>query len=255
MIKLPNVRLKKNRVPILSNDAIESDVEFLIEQYDSSLLEKPGVLDIENFIEELGLSIQFDDLSCNKSILGRMIFDNRKITTYDSKKHDIKDTFIDANTVLVDNSALEDENFLRSIMAHECIHGVYHRELYTVNANQLSLFPIDREQDLSMNACRVKDIKEGKKELVTPRDWAEHHAKYGGATLLMNRKALIKAYGNPEWREAFFRENYENVGFANASLAMLISRTCGTSLTSAEIRIKTLGLNFTKEKPLKIKIA
>ncbi len=239
---LPKYNTKRDGVPILSHKKIDEDVLGLIEQYDKSLLVTPKPIDIEDFIERfMGYNIHFLDLTNNGSILGRMVFNKRKILAYDAEHDDITYCPVDEDTVAIDNSLLDNEYLLRSTMGHECGHGIYHKQIFKRDDNQLCLFP---EDEMVATVCRKVDIignTKGKRSLVTMHDWTEHHANYFSAALLMNKAAMQVLCGDKDFRENL---KSEAGGWENEILAEIVSDTFHVSRTSAKIRLEELGLDF-----------
>ena len=241
-MNLPKYNTKRDGVPILSHKQIDEDVLALLEQYDKSLLTAPQAIDIEDFVERfMGYNIHFLDLTNNGSILGRMVFNKRKILAYDAEHDDITYCPVDEDTVVIDNSLLDNEYLLRSTMGHECGHGIYHKQIFKRDDNQLSLFP---EEEMVATVCRKVDIvgnAKGKRSLVTMHDWTEHHANYFSAALLMNKAAMKILCGDKDFRENL---KSEACGWENEILAEMVSDTFRVSRTSAKIRLAELGLDF-----------
>lgn len=248
MMRRPEFRARKNGVPILKDDDIDKDVIVLLHDYNPELLEKPQALDIEDFAERfIGFGIHYDYLSNNGCIWGTMVFNNRLILVYDPEANSIDYHPVDAGTIVVDNTLLEGptEYALRSTIAHECGHGLYHPQIYKEDDNQLSLFPVNTSNKLAVSVCRKEDINGSagaRKELITDHDWIEHHAKYFSASLLMNKAVMMKTYGNKEWRRKFLFEN--GSGIADNNLVAQVARTFNVSPKSARIRLSKLGLLF-----------
>lgn len=241
-------RLTKENVPILKNNDIEDHVVMLLADYNPNLLDVPQALDVEHFAEAyLGLDIDYANLSFNGCYWGRMVFNNRMIHVYNPETHKYTMRPVAANTIIIDNSLLEEnmEYCFRSTTAHECGHSVYHEAYYWEDDKQLSFLEKDNSAKIAPNVCRRKDIQgSGTKKLTTPEDYMEHHAKYFGAALLMNRSVMLRYYGNPEWRKNFLRNNRV---FSDEHLIYEVAKTFNVSPTSAKIRIKQLGLSFEQE--------
>jgi hypothetical protein len=122
----PSFKTDMTGVPILKNTAIEADAERILRDYKPSLLETPQALDVEDFAENyLSLSIHYDYLSHNRSILGRMVFLNSQVPVYVPSLKRAEYCPVKGETILIDNS-LEDEKceaLFRSTMMHECGHN------------------------------------------------------------------------------------------------------------------------------------
>ena len=240
----------KRGVPILSHEKIDGDAEYLISQYDNTLLTDPRAIDVDDFVERyLGFNLHFENLSFNGCIWGRMVFNNRRILVYVPETHGIAYHPIDANTIVVDNSLLEDnsEFAYRSTVIHEAGHGLYHPQIFKEDDNQISLFPVKNADKKAVTVCRSVDVlgvkNEGRRELITDHDWIEHHAKYFSAAVLMPKKAMQIVCGDMRTREHCKRFG----PLADEMLAQRVSGVFNVSPTSARIRIKQLGYAFQQE--------
>ena len=238
-------RVREGGIPILKDREIEEDARYLLFQYDKSLLTDPHPLDVEDFTERfLGFSIHYENLSFNGCIWGMMVFNNQQIIVYDPEKDSIAFPKVDANTVVIDNSLLDmpNEYAFRSTMIHECGHGLYHPQIYRIDENQMSLFPLADENKLINTGCRSTDIQgSGKRKLVTDLDWIEHHAKYFSAAVLMPRSAMDIVCGDKDMRESLIKTA---PGYELDTLALKVSETFNVSPASAKIRITQLGYGF-----------
>jgi Zn-dependent peptidase ImmA (M78 family) len=244
----PKYKTTATGVPVIKNSDIDADVELLLSDYDATLLVTPQPVDIEDFAENyLNLNLHFDNLSHNGSIWGMMVFNNRKIPVYVSELNRAEYFPVDANTIVLDNSLLEEkrEVLLRSTLAHECGHSVYHRQIFEEDDNQLSLFPGEPKNNIAMAVCRKTDIAGGfraSRDLKTDHDWIEHHAKYFSAATLMPRSAMRIAC---EWFKAQTRVRMpQEISYQAYQLERHIASTFYVSQESAGIRIKQLGLGF-----------
>ena len=213
-----------------------------IYDFDRTLLTDPRPVDIEKFMEfYLGLTPEYNFLTHCGLILGRMVFnDTNKLAVYvpEEKRAD----YISAKrgTVVLNNTLLEDKNevCLRSTMGHECGHWIYHKEFFTVDPYQMTLFDISYQ---AATACREADIFGGRKRLITDHDWLEHQAKMFSACILMPRSAFMKYLMDPKLRG--YVENcpaewdYDNV------LATYAAARFDVSVQSARIRLFQLGMD------------
>ena len=234
-----NLRFKRNwnGVPIIKDTEIDVIVEQILTQYKPDLLTNPRALDIDDFaLYYLGLKQDFQFLSHCGCIWGLMIFNNtRKVPVYVPELKQAEYIKAEAGTIIIDNTLLEDatESRYRSTMAHECGHWIFHKELFTINEAQVSLY--DEPQNLSI-ACRSKDIEgNAGRRLITQNDWIEHHAKYFSAALLMPKKAM---------EIACYEAKQERLVISNEDLVYYISHLFKVSPASASIRIRQLGLGI-----------
>lgn len=243
-----NYQVGKHGIPILKHAKIDDDVECLLQQYDKTLLTDPHPIDVDDFAERfLGFNMHYENLSNNGCIWGRMVFNNRRILVYDPETNGIAYHPVDANTIVIDNSLLDEasEAAYRSTVAHEAGHGLYHPQIFREDDNQLSLFPIENEQKVAVTVCRSVDVTggtSGRRELVTDHDWIEHHAKYFSAALLMPKTAMKRLCMDETVRKKCLQ--YGIPILADEELARKVCNTFNVSYTSAKIRISELGYSF-----------
>ena len=234
-------------VPILTNTAIEADAERLLRDYDPSLLKTPQPLNVEDFAENyLGLRIHYDNLSHDSSVLGRMVFSNSRIPVYVPSLGRAEYCSVEAGTVIIDNS-LEEEGraaLFRSTMMHECGHKVYHAQYYREEAKPPMGITAARER-IPATACRQADIegsrRDGRRRLVSDRDWLEHQAKYFSAAALMPASMVRRVYDELEIGENLRASNSRA---SEQDLLFWLTAIFRVSAISAEIRIRQLKLDF-----------
>jgi len=236
----------KTGVPILRNADIDADAELLLQDYNPDLLKNPQPLDVEDFTENyLKLNMHFDNLSHDGSIWGCMVFNKGHIPVYVPEHDRAEYCPVEANTVLIDNSLVDDESeyAFRSTMMHECGHDLYHSQIYKENDSQISLFLMGKQQEIiSATVCRSIDIVgNGQRSLKSDQDWIEHHAKYFSAAILMPKSMVNHICSEPTLRKDL---TTEFCGFEEEFLAAHLSNIFNVSPTSAKIRIKQLNLGF-----------
>lgn len=241
----PQFRSQRNGVPILSDAEIDEHAELFITDYDKTLLTDPRPIDIEHFAEYyLGLQQEYNNLTHCGLILGRMVFNDAEIPVYDAEAKRAEYASVKAGTILIDNTLLEEktEYRLRSTVGHECGHWIYHAGYFYVDPFQMTLF---QDETKVSTACRTTDIEGGKKQLATPLDWVEHHAKYFSAAILMPKQAVLMVANSPSLRKAVREEcnGYKE----DDLLASVIAETFNVSPASAKIRIKQLGVSMEDE--------
>lgn len=237
-----------NNVPRMSDAEIECHAMLLIQDYNTNLLKTPQPLDVEDFAEDyLGLSFHYTNLSHTGFIWGRMVFNNTMIIVYDPEKNIAEDEPIRANTIVLDNSLLEEDreaNF-RSTVMHECGHSVYHPEYYCIDYSELPLKQTAEIVHLPYTHCKSSDITGewgGKrKKLTTDHDWLEHQAKYFSAATLMPKAAMRTLCRTSTLQRYCFEKH---PGFENDALVAIVAQTFLVSQASARIRVKQLKLNF-----------
>lgn len=243
-MRFPTFSNSKDNVPIISNKAIEDTVEDILRDFDPTCLEVPKPLDVDMFVEKgLGIDIDFPYLSHTGFIFGKTIFRPTIVTIYD-KTNDIADEIpIHNPTILIDNRLNEKgkENLYRSTVMHESAHYVLHQEYYRQD-------PMHMKHDFEpFTNCSNNDIcgSDGKRKLVSARDFLEHHAKFASAAFLMNRSAMTRLCTDESVIHDVFRRDPD---FPDSELAAIVAETFKVSEESARIRINTLKLGITQDK-------
>lgn len=243
-MKFPIFKSRKDNVPIISNAAIEDTVGDILWDFDPSLLEVPKALDVDKFVEEyLRIDFDFPYLSHTGFIFGKTIFRPTIVTIYDKTNNIADEIPIHNPTILIDNRLNEKgkENLYRSTVMHESAHYVLHQGYYLQD-------PIYMDQGFEpFTNCSDTDIcgSDGKKKLVTARDFLEHHAKFASAAFLMNRSAMTRLCTDESViHDAFRRDPH----FPNSELAAIVAETFKVSEESARIRMRILNLEITEDK-------
>jgi hypothetical protein len=224
---------KPNGVPLLSNRDIELNAVAILKDFSPDLLTNPGPVDIERFIESyLGLNLDFNWLSNNRSLLGAMVFHNTILPVYDPSTEHAKDFPVKANTIIIDNSLVDIEVLLRSTMAHECGHAIYHRSFYS------------QKSAVQAAACTAGDIRIQNKEhrLTTDNDWLEHHARYFSAAILLPYPVIrIVCREHSEHLNLSYRDEPK---LFNHLMAHQIATVFKVSVAAAKIRLRQLHLDL-----------
>jgi Zn-dependent peptidase ImmA (M78 family) len=243
-------RKKKNGVPILSQQEIDNIAEVILMDYDPELLEQPNSLDIELFSETyVGLEMDYKDLTPNRSILGAMVFDDGYTEVYDSTKGEMVPIPVSEGTVIIDNSLLSTDQLRRGrfTLGHEVGHWIFHRHLYIVDKNQITLFDYIPHQNQSYIKCRSNDIESPGRKLETDDDWMEWHADYFASALLMPKRTFKKAV-EKMFKEAGLTDSYYQLGMDHdldlwaLQLPRDLADIFTVSVAAARIRLKKLGI-------------
>ena len=87
---------------------------------------------IEDIIEFLGLSLEFQYIRKSGKILGETIFDDDYVPIYDMVKKEYSLVFMKRGTIIIDAglSKSRQDGRLRFTAAHELAHWLIHQELY-----------------------------------------------------------------------------------------------------------------------------
>lgn len=88
---------------------------------------------IEDIIESLGLSLEFQYIRKNGCILGETVFDDDYIPLYKMEQKKYELVFMERGTIIIDASLLQSktDGRLRFTCAHELAHWLIHQELYS----------------------------------------------------------------------------------------------------------------------------
>ena len=85
----PSFKLAENGIPVLSHNEIEKHAVEFVKSFAPECLKKPQSLDIERFAESyLELTLDFDYLSNDGSVLGRLVFNTTdEMPVYNPEKN------------------------------------------------------------------------------------------------------------------------------------------------------------------------
>ncbi|HHV07319.1 MAG TPA: ImmA/IrrE family metallo-endopeptidase [Firmicutes bacterium] len=240
-------RRKKSGVPILRKNEIEAMAELLLRDYDAEVLKEPGALDIEHFAENyVGLEMDYQDLSHNRSILGMMVFADCLVPVYDAERNEAKYIKANEGTLLIDNGLLRDDQIRRGrfTMGHEVAHWLLHRNKYKPGQGQAPSFACSTRPFIK---CRTWDVGNRRRKFTSDDDWMEWQADYMSSALLMPRSTFTKAVlekfnsvgidaGYYEWGSNIALDLW--IQFLGYELADLFN----VSVTAARIRFENLQL-------------
>ena len=107
----PYFRTRSNGVPILSKGEINAIAQSYVQEYQPSALKHPEQFDVEGFLEfNLHMNQDYQYLSHNGIYLGMTVFNETdKLPVYNPNTHRAEYIHVDANTVIIDNSLVEDK--------------------------------------------------------------------------------------------------------------------------------------------------
>lgn len=136
--------------------ALENIARQVLCGYDSALYYgTPSAVPIEEIIEAYGLSLEYQYLRKNGSILGKTIFDGGLEAVYDMESHKYILFSVNAGTILIDASLCEEDastGRLRFTCAHELAHWVLHKRLYTRTGESAAMLAAASESDMEVQA-------------------------------------------------------------------------------------------------------
>ena len=114
-----------------------------LEKYDPMLMNRPSNLPvpIEDIIESMGLSLEYQYIRKNGRILGETVFDDSYIPLYNMERHEYELVFVSRGTILLDASLLQNrkDGRLRFTAAHELAHWLIHQKLYAGTGNTAAM--------------------------------------------------------------------------------------------------------------------
>jgi len=136
--------------------ALENIARQVLCSYDSALYYgPPSAVPIEEIIESHGVSLEYQYLRKNGSILGKTIFDTGLEAVYDMENHAYTLFPVSAGTILIDASLCEEDastGRLRFTCAHELAHWVLHKKLYTGTGESAALLASSSESNMEVQA-------------------------------------------------------------------------------------------------------
>lgn len=247
----------KNGIPILKNEEIDSCAEVLINKFKPDLLTTPAATPVESFIESfLGLQIDYQNLSQDKSILGIITFNDGIVDVYDeaNNKKQIK---AKRGTILIDNTLTDStqNGRCRFTLGHEPGHWIFHKHLYpnkkNIDQSKLGNLPV-----ASCFKCLKRNVghMNNTAGLQSPDDWKEWQADYFASALLMPKQSvniLMEQYlkdvslSKDEFLNTNIYDIYLEANYVITSLAQVFD----VSFMAAEVRLYKLG--YINEKAIK----
>lgn len=112
---------------------------------------EPAAVPIESIIEKtFGLCIEYQYLTNNARELGRMIYDDGITTYYNRDIMDYALMRVQAGTMLIEASLLEDESCcgrLRFTLAHELSHYLIHKRIFCGTGTAAALYNNNTDED------------------------------------------------------------------------------------------------------------
>ena len=200
----PDIKRKKSGTPVLSRREIDIIGEELVRDFNPEALKTPQEIDIDLFVQDyLRMEQDFQYLSHCGVYLGMTIFnDTDKVPVYDPIQQKADYISAKAHTVIIDKTLLTEnqEHRYRFTMGHEASHEFLHKEYFSCDTSQMTLFDIFPE---SMIQCRVDTKKYNSKQSVTwtDRDWMEWQANALSSAILMPKSAVYEVVRKADTRE------------------------------------------------------
>jgi len=119
----------------LRPELLEAIARNTLKKYNPDLITNPEVqkVPIEDIIEFLGLSLEFQYIRKNGRILGETVFDDDYIPIYNMVNKEYELIFMERGTIIIDAGLFKNrhDGRLRFTAAHELAHWLIHQELYS----------------------------------------------------------------------------------------------------------------------------
>ena len=119
---------------------------------------------IEDIIEFLGLSLEFQYVRKNGRILGETVFDDDYIPIYNMLKKEYELIFMERGTIIIDAGLFKNrhDGRLRFTAAHELAHWLIHQELYCGTGATAAMYSYttkssDTDRRIERQADRLAD--------------------------------------------------------------------------------------------------
>lgn len=160
----------------LRPELLEAIARNTLKNYDESLIlgYEIASIPIEDIIESLGLTLEYQYIRNNGRILGETVFDDDYIPIYNMEEKRYELIFVERGTIILDASLLPKRcrGRLRFTAAHELAHWLIHQELYSGTGDMAAMQKniskssdadkyIERQADMLASAlllpiCQVK---------------------------------------------------------------------------------------------------
>jgi len=192
MIEFKARRVDKSGTPILSDVEIDAFAHAVLEDYRPELLEEPGAIRFDHFLESyLEVSLAFYDIyneDPDRPVLAATAFQDERLRVFDRERMCVVTVPVDAWTVVIDNSVMQPgkEGLALFTGLHEGGHIMLHSRVYVNGcADQLSFFEDAPPPLVSCHRDSIENFGTSMTRRRSPREWREHHADYFAAALAM----------------------------------------------------------------------
>ena len=192
MIEFKAKRVDKSGTPILSDVEIDAFAHAVLEDYRPELLEEPGRINFEHFLESyLEVAVEFHDIYHDdpaRPVLAATAFQDERLRIFDRENACVSSIAVAAWTVVIDNSVMQPgkEGLALFSGLHEGGHIMLHSRVYINGcADQLSFFEDALSPIVSCHRDNIENFGTAMTRRRSPQEWREHHADYFAAALAM----------------------------------------------------------------------
>ncbi len=181
---------------ILNKKQIEERAIDFLEKYSPSSLVTPAKVDLELILEEMGLTIDYQKMDLDNTILGLTAFNNGMLNVY-SDDDTLYPINVAKGTIIINKNLASCERLqgrFQYTLGHETGHWVLHQKLFYIDENQQTLF--DDMDNVEKNLiCSKRDERFLlRKSFKTDLDWVEWQADYFSSCVIMPREIFKKEY-------------------------------------------------------------
>ena len=181
---------------ILNKKQIEERAIDFLEKYSPSSLVTPAKVDLELILEEMGLTIDYQKMDLDNTILGLTAFNNGMLNVY-SDDDTLYPISVAKGTIIINKNLASYERLqgrFQYTLGHETGHWVLHQKLFYIDENQQTLF--DDMDNVEKNLiCSKRDERFLlRKSFKTDLDWIEWQADYFSSCVIMPREIFKKEY-------------------------------------------------------------
>ena len=158
---------------ILNKKQIEERAIDFLEKYSPSSLVTPAKVDLELILEEMGLTIDYQKMDLDNTILGLTAFNNGMLNVY-SDDDTLYPINVAKGTIIINKNLASYERLqgrFQYTLGHETGHWVLHQKLFYIDENQQTLF--DDMDNVEKNLiCSKRDERFLlRKSFKTDLDW------------------------------------------------------------------------------------
>ncbi|HCG35217.1 MAG TPA: toxin [Clostridiales bacterium] len=142
---------------------LEAIARNTLKKYDYTLIlgNEAVSVPIEDIIESLGLSLEYQFIRKNGRILGETVFVDDYIPLYNATTKKYELVFMERGTIIIDASLLRNrkDGRLRFTCAHELAHWLIHQELYCGSGDTAAMHKsISKSSDADKHIERQADM-------------------------------------------------------------------------------------------------
>ena len=258
MVKLNPHRVDymNHNTPVLYDREIDAYAHAVLEDYKPQLLEEPGTINFQHFLESyLSVSIEYHDIyndDPERPILAMTIYGCGEIKVFDRDNGCVSRIEVPKRTVIIDNAIMEPGKESLALFSglHEGGHVALHWDVYNriledeLCDNAVPVVYCRRENIESISNGNIRDRKRSAEE------WREHQADYFAAAIAMPN-ATFKPFVHTMLRENGCYKGSITIGrdtdldiLADDIIPDAISEVYGVSRRAARIKLRKTGFVF-----------